>query len=152
VERYFGWLLVAARLLVAVVFLLNGFGIIDQTIPAREMLERGVPAGIVPLAMFAGRTLEIVAGFGLAFGGLGLDAAFFEPLQHQLSDPTYRGIFGSIKSFWTVLDHQSNAYLKMNQHLSGAVPAVRSPPPLPTFFHINTLSDGSCSNRNICSN
>jgi hypothetical protein len=37
VERYFGWLLVAARLLVAVVFLLNGFGIIDQTIPAREM-------------------------------------------------------------------------------------------------------------------
>lgn len=37
-ERYFGWLLVAARLLVAVVFLLNGFGIIDQTIPAREML------------------------------------------------------------------------------------------------------------------
>jgi putative oxidoreductase len=68
VERYFRWLLVAARLLVAVVFLLNGFGIIDQTIPAREMLERGVPAGIVPLAMFAGRTLEIVAGFGLAFG------------------------------------------------------------------------------------
>jgi hypothetical protein len=60
VERYFGWLLVAARLLVAVVFLLNGFGIIDQTIPAREMLERGVPAGIVPLAMFAGRTLEIL--------------------------------------------------------------------------------------------
>jgi hypothetical protein len=29
---------------------------------------------------------------------------------------------------------------------------VRSPPPLPTFFHINTLSDSSCSNRNICSN
>jgi len=28
VERYFGWLLVAARLLVAVVFLLNRFGII----------------------------------------------------------------------------------------------------------------------------
>ena len=50
-ERYFGWLLVAARLLVAVVFLLNGFGIIDQTIPAREMLERGVPAEVVPLAM-----------------------------------------------------------------------------------------------------
>jgi uncharacterized membrane protein YphA (DoxX/SURF4 family) len=47
VERYFGWLLVAARLLVAIVFLLNGFGIIDQTIPAREMIERGLPAGIV---------------------------------------------------------------------------------------------------------
>jgi hypothetical protein len=36
VERYVGWLLVAARLLVAAVFLLNGLGIIDQTIPARE--------------------------------------------------------------------------------------------------------------------
>ena len=43
-ERNLGWLLVAARLLVAIVFLLNGFGIIDQTIPAREMVERGVPA------------------------------------------------------------------------------------------------------------
>ena len=67
-ERYFGWLLVVARLLVAVVFLLNGFGIIDQTIPAREMMERGVPGPIVPFAMFAGRILEIVAGFGLALG------------------------------------------------------------------------------------
>jgi hypothetical protein len=28
VERYLGWLLVAARLLVAIVFLLNGFGIV----------------------------------------------------------------------------------------------------------------------------
>ena len=66
--RHFGWLLVAARLLVAIVFLLNGFGIIDQTIPAREMIERGMPAGIVPIAMFACRTLEVVAGFGLALG------------------------------------------------------------------------------------
>lgn len=46
-ERYLGWLLVAARLLVTIVFLLNGFGIIDQTIPAREMLERGVPSGCI---------------------------------------------------------------------------------------------------------
>jgi uncharacterized membrane protein YphA (DoxX/SURF4 family) len=68
VERYLGWIVAGARLLVAVVFLLNGFGIIDQTLPAREMLERGVPAGIVQLAMFAGRTLEIVAGFGLVLG------------------------------------------------------------------------------------
>ena len=67
-ERYFGWLLIAARLLMAVVFLLNGFGIIDQTIPANEMIERGVPAGIVPFAMLAGRILETVAGFGLALG------------------------------------------------------------------------------------
>jgi len=51
VERYLGWLLVAARLLVAIVFLLNGFGIIDQTIPAREMLERGVPSGCLPAGL-----------------------------------------------------------------------------------------------------
>ena len=67
-ERYFRWLLTVARLLVAIVFLLNGFGIIDQTIPAKEMMERGVPAGIVPFAMLAGRILETVAGFGLALG------------------------------------------------------------------------------------
>jgi uncharacterized membrane protein YphA (DoxX/SURF4 family) len=31
-------------------------------------MERGVPLTIVPFAMFAGRFLEIVAGFGLALG------------------------------------------------------------------------------------
>src|SRR5579871_2806830 len=35
--------LLAARILVAVVFLLNAFGIIDQSIPARELAERGAP-------------------------------------------------------------------------------------------------------------
>ncbi len=33
------------------------------------------------------------------------------------------------------------------KHLS-----FRSPPPLPIFFHINSLSDCSCSIRNFCSN
>ena len=61
------WFLICARILIAV-FLLNGFGIINQTIPAREMTERGVPPAVVPFAMFAGRFLEIVAGFGLALG------------------------------------------------------------------------------------
>src|SRR5262249_12894282 len=67
-EYYSLWLLVCARILMALVFLLNGFGVINQAIPAREMMERGVPPSVVPLAMFAGRFLEIVAGFGLAFG------------------------------------------------------------------------------------
>jgi len=62
------WLLVSARVLIAVVFLLNGFGVINQTIPAKEMMEQGVPPTVVPFAMFAGRFLEIVAGFGLALG------------------------------------------------------------------------------------
>src|SRR5215472_2750484 len=67
-ERSTRWLLICARVLLALVFLFNGFGIINQAIPAKEMMERGVPPAVVPFAMFAGRFLEIVAGFGLAFG------------------------------------------------------------------------------------
>ena len=52
----------------SMVFLLNGFGIINQAIPAKEMIERGVPPAIVPMAMLAARLLEVVAGFGLAIG------------------------------------------------------------------------------------
>jgi uncharacterized membrane protein YphA (DoxX/SURF4 family) len=50
------------------VFLLNGFGVIDQGIPARELVTEGVPAALVPLLMLAGRSLEIVAGLALALG------------------------------------------------------------------------------------
>jgi putative oxidoreductase len=57
-----------ARVLIAIVFVLNATGIIDQTIPAKEMMERGVPAAIVPWFMFAGRALELVAGFALVLG------------------------------------------------------------------------------------
>jgi putative oxidoreductase len=68
VDRYNRGLMIVARILVAIVFILNGFGIINQAIPAKEMMERGVPPAIVPLFMIAGRLLEIVAGFGLALG------------------------------------------------------------------------------------
>src|SRR5437762_14227751 len=57
-----------ARVLIAIVFVLNAIGIIDQTIPAKEMMERGVPAAIVPWFMFAGRAIELVAGFALVLG------------------------------------------------------------------------------------
>ena len=40
-NRYYGVAFVIARIVVSVVFLLNGFGIIDQKIPARELIERG---------------------------------------------------------------------------------------------------------------
>ena len=49
--------------------MLNGFGITDQAIPAKELVERGAnPAGLVPLIMWAGRALELAAGFALALG------------------------------------------------------------------------------------
>jgi putative oxidoreductase len=60
--------LLAARILIAVVFLLNGFGIIDQSIPARELAERGAPASLVPVIMLSGRALELIAGLTLALG------------------------------------------------------------------------------------
>jgi putative oxidoreductase len=67
-ERLSHYGLLVARLLIAVVFVLNGFGIIDQAIPAKELTERGAPAGLVPLIMWAGRALELAAGFALALG------------------------------------------------------------------------------------
>ena len=60
--------LLTARILIAVVFLLNGFGIIDQSLPARELVERGIPASLVPIMMLSGRALELIAGFTLALG------------------------------------------------------------------------------------
>jgi len=68
VEQLARYGLVTARILIAVVFLLNAFGIIDQSIPARELVERGAPANLVPLIMLGGRALELIAGFALALG------------------------------------------------------------------------------------
>ena len=67
-ERYNQYFVMSARILMSMVFLLNGLGIINQAIPAKEMIERGVPPAIVPMAMLAARLLEVVAGFGLAIG------------------------------------------------------------------------------------
>jgi uncharacterized membrane protein YphA (DoxX/SURF4 family) len=64
-----------ARVLIAIVFVLNAIGVIDQTIPAKEMMERGVPAAIVPWFMFAGRMLEFIAGVALVFGAFPRAAA-----------------------------------------------------------------------------
>jgi uncharacterized membrane protein YphA (DoxX/SURF4 family) len=60
--------LALSRVLVATIFLLNGLGIVDQSVPAKELIEHGAPAGLVPLLMLAARTLEVVAGFSLALG------------------------------------------------------------------------------------
>jgi putative oxidoreductase len=60
--------LAAARVLVALVFLANGFGIIPQIQPAKELAEHGTPEALVPPLMLVARTIEIVGGFGLMFG------------------------------------------------------------------------------------
>jgi putative oxidoreductase len=60
--------LVVGRVLVAVIFLANGFGIIPQAQPARELAQAGAPAALVPLLMVVARTIEIAGGFGLMLG------------------------------------------------------------------------------------
>lgn len=62
------WTLVLARILIAVIFLLNALGIIDQSTPAKELENRGFPKAIVPLMMLAARTFELLAGTALALG------------------------------------------------------------------------------------
>lgn len=57
-----------SRVLMAIVFLLNGLGIIIQAGAAKELLEHGAPASLVPLLMLSARPVEIVAGFSLALG------------------------------------------------------------------------------------
>lgn len=57
-----------SRVLVAMIFLLNGLGIISQAVAAKELVEHGAPASLVPFLILAARTLEIVAGLGLIFG------------------------------------------------------------------------------------
>jgi putative oxidoreductase len=60
--------LAAARVLVAAIFLANGFGIIPQTLAAKDLAPHGTPAALVPVFMLVGRTIEIVGGFGLILG------------------------------------------------------------------------------------
>jgi putative oxidoreductase len=68
VDQRYRTLIVVARVLMAVIFLLNGLGIVDQSMAVRELAATGVPAGLVPLIMFGARALEIVAGVALALG------------------------------------------------------------------------------------
>ena len=64
-----------ARVLIAIVFVLNAIDVIDQTILATEMIARGVPAEIVPWFMVAGRVLGFIAGVALVFGAFPRAAA-----------------------------------------------------------------------------
>jgi len=64
-QRY---VLALSRVLMSIVFLLNGFGIINQAVAAKELIEHGSPASVVPFLMLIARTIKIVAGFSLALG------------------------------------------------------------------------------------
>src|SRR5258708_4071014 len=67
-ERFSRYGIPIARVMISMVFLLNALGVIDQNIPAREMVERGAPSALVPVMMLAGRSVELVAGIALILG------------------------------------------------------------------------------------
>ncbi len=60
--------IVIARVLISLVFLMNGLGIVDQTMAVREVIARGAPANLAWVLVMAGRVLEVVAGAALALG------------------------------------------------------------------------------------
>jgi uncharacterized membrane protein YphA (DoxX/SURF4 family) len=64
-QRY---VLTLSRILVSIIFLVNGLGIISQAVAAKELIGDGAPASLVPFLMLGARTIEVVAGVSLAFG------------------------------------------------------------------------------------
>jgi putative oxidoreductase len=59
---------ITARVLVSLVFFLNGLNIIGQSLAAHEMAAHGVPVSLIPTLIMGARALQLVAGTGLALG------------------------------------------------------------------------------------
>ena len=60
--------LIAARVLVSMVFFLNGLNIVGQSLAAHEMAAHGVPVSLIPTLIMGARALQLVAGTGLVLG------------------------------------------------------------------------------------
>jgi len=67
-QRIYRYSITVARFMVAIVFVLNAIGVIDQTEAARELAERGAPSNLVPYLMLVGRSVELIGGLALGFG------------------------------------------------------------------------------------
>jgi putative oxidoreductase len=63
--RYGEWI---GRATLALIFLCNAVGVVDQTRAASELTAHGAPAALVPTLMMAGRALQLVAGIALVIG------------------------------------------------------------------------------------
>jgi putative oxidoreductase len=68
VNSFQRYVLVLSRVLIAVIFLLNGLGVISQAMAAKALIEHGAPASVVPWLMLCARAIEVVGGLSLAFG------------------------------------------------------------------------------------
>ena len=60
--------LIAARILVSMVFFLNGLNVIGQSLAAHEMAAHGIPVSLIPTLIMGARVLQLVAGTGLVLG------------------------------------------------------------------------------------
>jgi putative oxidoreductase len=63
--QYGEWI---GRIALGLIFLFNGFGIVDQSRAAQELAAHGTPTALVPLLIIAGRVLQIAAGIALVVG------------------------------------------------------------------------------------
>src|SRR2546428_1049720 len=63
--QYGQWI---GRTALALIFLFNALGIVDQTRPAHELAAHGAPAALVPTLIVAGRVLQLAAGIALLIG------------------------------------------------------------------------------------
>jgi putative oxidoreductase len=59
---------IAARVLIATIFMMTALNIIGQSFAAHELAAHGVPANLVPVLIMAARALQLVAGLGLMLG------------------------------------------------------------------------------------
>ena len=64
-ERY---ALITARVLMSIMFLLDGLNLISQSLAVHEMAAHGVPASLIPLMILGAQALQLVASLGLIFG------------------------------------------------------------------------------------
>jgi putative oxidoreductase len=63
--RYGEWI---GRVTLALIFLCNALGVVDQTRAANELAAHGAPAALVPTLIMAGRALQLVVGIALVIG------------------------------------------------------------------------------------
>jgi putative oxidoreductase len=60
--------LIAARILISIIFVLNGLNIISQSLAAHEMAAHGVPVSLVPMLIMGAQGLQLIASIGLILG------------------------------------------------------------------------------------
>jgi putative oxidoreductase len=64
-ERYG---LVAARILMSIIFLVNGLNIVSQSLALHDMVVHGVSVSLAHWMILGGQVLQVIASVGLVFG------------------------------------------------------------------------------------